>query len=303
MGREIKSINNSLINRQLWDDCINNANNGLIYGVSSYLDQVCPNWCGLIMDDYQAVMPVFPAKKWGINYYFNPVYIQQCGVFSKQNHEFYFTDKFFSSINREIKYIDLQINHRNLPPKGIKLWKEKRVNQILSLASSYDNLYSHFTESHKKNLRRSLKNAPSFNDTLEMPDFFSFKEKHKGNYHEDLSILKRLAIHNDGKYEVKYFAVKDMNHNIVAVAMFVLWKNRLTWLSSAVSKMGKEQKAMFFLVSQLISKYANTETILDFAGSSMSGIWYFNNGFGAKDEIYYHIIINRLPRLIQFLKK
>ena len=50
-----------------WDNCITNAPNGLIYGYSFYLDHMAKQWDALVLNDYEAVMPLTWNKKYGIN--------------------------------------------------------------------------------------------------------------------------------------------------------------------------------------------------------------------------------------------
>ena len=51
-----------------WDNCIESAINRNIYATTWYLDLVCKNWDALILNDYEAVMPLPWNKKWGVKY-------------------------------------------------------------------------------------------------------------------------------------------------------------------------------------------------------------------------------------------
>ncbi|HEU0112812.1 MAG TPA: hypothetical protein VFQ73_18195, partial [Flavisolibacter sp.] len=53
------------INKQAWDKCISNASNGLIYACSTYLDTMSDNWDALVLNNYEAVMPLPWRKKYG----------------------------------------------------------------------------------------------------------------------------------------------------------------------------------------------------------------------------------------------
>ena len=59
------------IERAKWDRCINKAYNGIIYAYSWYLDIVCPDWDGLIVGDYDIVMPLTKFKKSELIIYHN----------------------------------------------------------------------------------------------------------------------------------------------------------------------------------------------------------------------------------------
>ncbi|MFC2114343.1 hypothetical protein ACFLRI_03245 [Bacteroidota bacterium] len=74
-------LTNLDINRQKWDYCVDNALRPAIYALSWYLDAVCPEWKGLVIGDYKAVMPVCWRKKAGQTYLFQPPYCQFGGIF------------------------------------------------------------------------------------------------------------------------------------------------------------------------------------------------------------------------------
>ena len=46
------------IDKSKWDDCMDRADNGLIYAYSFYLDQMAKHWDALVFNDYEAVMPL-----------------------------------------------------------------------------------------------------------------------------------------------------------------------------------------------------------------------------------------------------
>ena len=57
-----KYIESKNIDKSRWDQCVSSSKSPLVYGYSWYLDLVSPEWCGIIMEDYSAVMPL-PVKK------------------------------------------------------------------------------------------------------------------------------------------------------------------------------------------------------------------------------------------------
>ncbi|MGZ8510263.1 MAG: hypothetical protein ACXWWA_07800, partial [Chitinophagaceae bacterium] len=66
-----------------WDNCISTASNGLIYGYSYYLDHMAKQWDALVLDDYEAVMPLTWNRKYGIAYLYQPFLTAQLGVFGQ----------------------------------------------------------------------------------------------------------------------------------------------------------------------------------------------------------------------------
>ena len=62
------------IDKSKWDNCIDTAANGLVYGYSFYLDAMAKHWDALVLDDYEAVMPLTWNKKYGITYLYQPFF-------------------------------------------------------------------------------------------------------------------------------------------------------------------------------------------------------------------------------------
>ena len=77
----IQHLIHSEIDKIKWDACIDKARNGLIYGYSIYLDHMAKHWNGLVLNDYETVMPLIWNKKYGITYCYQPPFTQQFGLF------------------------------------------------------------------------------------------------------------------------------------------------------------------------------------------------------------------------------
>ena len=62
-AEKIVPIPSEKIDREKWDACVSNSHNPLIYARSFYLDHISDNWSGLVLNDYEAVMPICWRKK------------------------------------------------------------------------------------------------------------------------------------------------------------------------------------------------------------------------------------------------
>ena len=69
---DIQYLTQQQINKEKWDRCIRQADNGLIYSFSWYLDHMTANWDGLVLGDYEAVMALTWKEKFGIRYLYQP---------------------------------------------------------------------------------------------------------------------------------------------------------------------------------------------------------------------------------------
>ena len=67
-----------------YDACIAASVQFRIYAFSWYLDICCTNWMVLVLNDYEAVMPIPYRKKYGIKYVYPPLWILELGLYSKK---------------------------------------------------------------------------------------------------------------------------------------------------------------------------------------------------------------------------
>ena len=79
----IRYLAHDEIDTTKWDQCIGHAPNGLIYGYSYYLNQMSKQWDALVLNDYEAVMPLTWNRKYRISYLYQPFLTAQLGVFGQ----------------------------------------------------------------------------------------------------------------------------------------------------------------------------------------------------------------------------
>ena len=107
----IHYLQHNQINLTKWDATI--AECGNIYAYSWYLDVVHPGWNALVEDDYQSVMPITGGKKFGVNYLFQPYFVQQLGVFSKQPLTSEKLSDFLNAIPKKYRFAEIRLNESN----------------------------------------------------------------------------------------------------------------------------------------------------------------------------------------------
>ena len=150
----IKCVTYQQIDKQKWDGCIDKAVNGLVYAYSFYLDEMADNWDALILNDYEAVMPLTWRKKYGIHYLYQPFFCASLGIFTEQKITDELTAKFLQAVPAKFKYWDISLNHGNnflLPGFGMY----ERMNYVLNLQPGYETLFANF----KTNIKRNIKKA------------------------------------------------------------------------------------------------------------------------------------------------
>ncbi|MES2690891.1 MAG: hypothetical protein V4658_10845 [Bacteroidota bacterium] len=292
------------IDKNKWDSCIKAANNSFIYGYSWYLDEIAPNWNALVLNDYEAVMPV-PTVKKIFTIAYQPFFAQQLGIFSNHLSEFNTAD-FINKIPGNYKYINICINENNDSGSG-EFKAIERNNYILYLHQSYDEIYKNFTDHCRRNIKRAEKEKLTLReyDPDEVVDFYI---THKGPNTEgvkekDYMVLKRTLHAAKKNKMLKAYKVVDGSDNVVAAAVFYIQPSRVIYQLGTASEKGREARAMYFLFSSIIKEHCSSQVILDFEGSEIPSIARFFNGFGSLCMPYYRIVINKLPWPFNWFKK
>ena len=297
----IQFLHHHQINKQKWDQCIDGASNGLIYGFSNYLDAMASNWDALMLNDYEAVMPLPCKKKFGINYIYQPAFTAQLGVFGNNPGKDLVT-RFLQCVPEKFRYWDFSLNHGN--ELANELYFYKRVNYVLDLGSDYNTLYSNY----RQNIKRNIKKAIAYNCTIETdisiePIIELAKEQSGAVSENDFERFKQLFSHLKEKQLAKTYAVFSHNRQLLASAAFVFSHNRAYYILVGNHPNGRTLGCSHALIDAFIKDHAGQNLLLDFEGSDIRSLAFFYSSFGAKEENYPAIRLNKMPWYIRWLKK
>ncbi|MFW5887065.1 MAG: hypothetical protein ACOCUL_04840, partial [Bacteroidota bacterium] len=80
--KKIRYLTRLEIDYKNWDQCIEAAYNGSIFGYSWFLNLICDDWHAIMEGDYEKVMPLIVKRKLGLEYIALPEFAYQFGIFS-----------------------------------------------------------------------------------------------------------------------------------------------------------------------------------------------------------------------------
>jgi hypothetical protein len=281
-----------------WNECIQQDTNVLVYARAEFLTVMCAHWDALILDDYEAVMPLVSRKKWGIRYLYQPPFIQQIGVFG--NADTGVRQAFIEEAQKLFRFAEIHLHHQLPTDQCIK----SRHNQIIDLQKPYSDLrknYSDYT-------LRKLKQADAENTTYQVipaPTNIRAYQQLFGprTPHVPPSAYERLQ-----QFCIQYPALSlsrgiFLDNTLIASVTALRTEQRLHLLTLTAHNRQRYTWANHLLIDQLIRECANQPMILDFEGSDIPGVFAFNAGFGAVDQPYYFYKWNNLPWVVRLLKK
>ena len=290
------------IDKSLWDDCVSHAVNGLVYAMSWYLDIVHPKWEALVQvsdGKYQTIMPLTSKRKYLVPYLCQPFFAQQLGVFSRLPINEETLVSFLQAIPKKFLLVEIRLNEWNPLPNGYK-GIDFHQNHLLNLSEDYECLSSKYHENTKRNLKKALKydlRVVSLNDLTQVIDLFRHDRGAEvlhwgGPEYARLASLSNAAISSSNAF-IKGIQFSD-NKEIICGAIFMKYQNRITFLFSGNSPLGKSCQAMTFLLDSVIAEHAGQPLYLDFEGSDDPNLARYYLGFGSQKVLYpsftYHWI-------------
>ncbi|MBD0332035.1 MAG: hypothetical protein ICV66_05210 [Chitinophagaceae bacterium] len=296
-------LKNKEINKQLWDNCIRNAENRLIYGLSFYLDELC-NWDGIVLNDYGAVMPLPWRKKWGIRYVYQPAFMQRLGVFG-----YHFADEIISKIFFEAskKFFFLHYNISQ-PVKCIRSSLIKHQNFIIHLDRTYNDIRECYTQECIRNIQKAESRGCVFSNNISAEEIVKMFRSAYGELHpqlktEDYDKLIALLKKAQGQNAVELCSVENFSGASIYGAAIFKDSARISYAIGAPTEEGRQKRATYFFIDHLLQKNATTGLLFDFEGSEIPSVADFYQKFGPTAEYYYELKMSRIPFLINYVGK
>lgn len=298
---QIDIIPSHKIDRQKWNNCIHDSNSPLIYAQSFYLDHVADNWDGIVLNDYEVVMPVPWRKKAGIRYCYDVPFVQQLGYFSSSSAEKYHAlliDQLFAFC----KYGNYNFNYKNRFESA-----KSCTNYILELATGYEKINERYNDDLLNNLKKAMKQSFIYREESYEIAIDMYKELYGKRLpalmEKDYENFKKLCSYLIQQGDIVVRKVSNMNNDLLAVALLLKDRHRLYNLMNSTTDAGKKTGANYFLYDQVFSEFASSNFLFDFEGSDIPGVKSFYEKFGAVNQPYYRLHFNRLPFPLKLLKR
>lgn len=296
----IKYVNHADIDKVKWDGSIDNALNGLIYGYSYYLDIMSKNWDALVMNDYEAVMPLTWNEKWGISYLRQPVFTQQLGIFAPAFVESDMTNAFMKKVMKQFSFAEINLNYANRCNHATAM----RYNNILLLDRSFNDIEKSFKPDFVKKIKNNdliYENGENVEQVISL-----FIKNYSNRIHvstEDYQNLLRLYLLLNKKEQLLIRKVSSRGGEQLSIAIFLRDSRRIYYVLSVTLPEGRKKQSNYFLLYHVIREYSNQNLIFDFEGSDIPSIQLFFKKFGGVEQPFPFVRINRLPFFARTVKR
>ncbi len=283
---------------ELWNQWLNRFQPNNLYLQPWYLDLTTRgNWEILFMvglnNELKALMPL-TYRRWPfIKWLTQPPLTQQCGILAPDGVEPEALHEAIRFFGKKLFPVHYAFSHSQLEvvrefqklEYSDKLFE--RPNYVLDLTRDYSLIYSGYSKSHQRNLKK----AQDLNIIRDVPLKELLKVSEKSPYsipHKEAKLFhKMLQLHRPhANFEV-WIAVDSQRPEMPLAACFwAVFRKRAYYLYGTAGNEGRNLGASHKLVDAFIQQMAGKLEELDFEGSALSGVARFYMDFGAENQPY-----------------
>lgn len=301
----IRYIQHADLSKTDWDRCISTAANGLVYAYSYYLDAMSPGWDALVLGDYAMVMPLTHKKKWGIAYLYQPFLTAQLGVFGNHLTPAHIS-AFTGRAAEHFRFIEICLNYGNttgIPAGSPGL----RTNLVLPLSHSYAELAEQYNENTRRNIKKCQQSGTTIRKGTDAEGLISLavRQMQAQGVKPGHQVQRFRGLYHflQEKEMATTYGVYDTANQLLSAAAFFFSHQRAYYILVGNNPEARNTGASHALIDAFIRDHAGKQLLLDFEGSDIPSLAQFYRSFGAINQPYPALRINRLPFFLKWLKR
>lgn len=280
----IRFLEHSEIDKDRWNKAVSEASNSTIFVDFDFLSIGCPDWCALVEDDYQSIMPLPVRSKLSIKYIFVPFFYSRMGIFSPKKITPELVKEFVNAIPRKYKQIDLFLNENN-PCDLIDTKAVEMVSHRMGLNRSYETIAQQYSQNTSRNIKAAKKQELQYTEEASIKEIIHLFQQNRGQQKtvrykkKDYFTLIRIAHHAYSHGNLDTIGAISEGQ-LIAGALFLKDHDRTWFWFSGRDNAQADKKAMFFLIDEYIQRHAGQLVTLDFNGSMNENVARLYKSFG-----------------------
>ncbi len=287
-----------------YDDCIENSIQSTIYAYSWYLDITCDHWEVLVLNDYEAVMPIPWRKKFNIKYVYQPLWILELGIYSKDQIE---EKQFLKVLFRTYKYVNIRMNLKNDLNIPVDYFNRRKM-QLISLERDYNSIAQDYNRNRRRDLIKANKHNLVENWNSKPERLVSLFEQNVGKriqHISDRDYANLLTLMHECLKRGKAYLLEVTNdqNQTISAAFFVSHRNSVTEVVCSSDFNNRDNGANTFMNDRALHRFHTEFELFNFGGSSREGIAKYYESMGGVDHYYNEIHYNNLPSLLKLFKR
>lgn len=295
MLTDIQILSSHQIDRKRWDDCVLADQRAKCYSLTVFLDVLADHWMGIVIRDYEAVIPL-PYKRLGVKLLYTPPFIQHLDIAGQYTAAD--VDSVWQTIFTQFKIGQYKCSQYFIPTLSEV---QPKLNLILDLSQSYEVIQQQYTKACKRNLAKSATNfiVQQSTDIALLLAYYQQAYGHLAAYKpKHYQRLERLLTALQERGQLQLYTI-TIAQEVVFVGALVDDGKRLYYLMGAPNEAGRKARITYVFIDYILRKFAQTNYIFDFEGSEIENVATFYRSFSPTEEYYYTKRFNHLPSLLQ----
>jgi|SRR5690554_5357786 len=281
-------INQKEINREDWDQLVAKTKDVSIYVNSFYLDATAIDWEAYVSEDFSFAIPVGVVRKGGITRVYPPLfqrYIEAIGEVSKIDWKL-----FEQSLLKRYSKGDLHAKSAILPNTSFHQFIHQVVDKdSFKLKTQAKRMIKRFEktdyEIREKNINtEALSKLIAKELSKKLPIYATKDVKH-------LFEVVKKAEENGYLYKVGVFQKDSLMGGLIGLK----FNDQLLYLKGTALEELQEHGAMYALMNHFIEYGFSQNCVIDFGGSRVKGIQFFNQRFNGQDVEYFSYSWDNAP--------
>lgn len=282
------------IDFEKYSDCLENSVQKNFYGQNDILDFLTDkSWELLVLNDYEAVMPVPVQQKFFISYSYIPLFCQQLGIFSTEDNKF-INEKFLAFFKKNYRIRGYAFNDKN----SFESLSSLKKNYIIR-KTDYKSLRKYYFKGRKS--------------TVKTAQYLYFKELNLNESVLDFVRQNFKGLKNEKEVQkfTDYIEFLDKRKNLLIfgsykedgltnIAIMINTDKELLLLGLINNEKFIKDNGASFLIDRIIQLYIS-EKSLNFMGGSIRGIEVFFKSFGAECFEYPVMLMSKTDFLKNIL--
>lgn len=280
-------IENKDIDLYKWDSCILKSINGLPYAYSWYLNIVSDKWKAIILNDYEAVMPVMEERILSvIPYIRNDKLIPQLGIFTTKLLSKEVKEKFFEILVKKYAWTDLSLNKYSTLTNSDFNHKIKERYE-LDLINTYSRIAEKYSNDLKQKLNYAAENKITVVKGLMPNDLVRLINKKYFIVNKSFKVSLRILASTSIRYRIgQIYGAFTRQNNICAAILFLKSNKKAIMLVTAFTDEALEYNAIESMVDHYLKIHSENDLTFVFENVGHRRMFIDCSGFGTHKMNY-----------------
>jgi hypothetical protein len=270
-----------------------------VFAFSWFLDVVSPGWDALVDDDYETVMPLPHTGFLNHTVIRQPHWAGSLGIYSAGLLKSGTIESFLDAVPERFSSINMYLNKYNRLSGNEKFLKRWQKSYELDLINDYQKIRSRYSADVISKLEQSEKEKLTIIRGLQPNEiinlYISSTVKRPGMKKSKEDALRRI-ISSAIRFKMgELYGIYSATNTICGAGFFIWSHNKVYLLFRALTHVGMQANAQYYLIDQFIRQHAGKNTVLNLEYMKTRNEEHMCLGFGAKECLYPEIKINTLP--------